>query len=194
MRKQTSSLDLTRWPFFWSILVAVILLAIPLWRIWVAMDQNRFDQLILEAAAENGCDPSLVKAVVWRESKFDPHIHGQHGELGLMQVTSSVGTEWAQAQGEKSFDSNRLLDPATNLRIGSWYLSKGFQQWTYASEPIPIVLAQYNAGRNNVLKWIDANSLANADHFLERIQFPSTRSYVHDILKQYKLYQTRGEF
>lgn len=158
------------------------------------MDQHRFDELILRAAGENGCDPSLIKALVWRETKFNPGARGEAGELGLMQVTPGAAEEWAQARGEKNFNPNRLLDPATNLRVGTWYLSKALQQWAQASEPVPLALAQYNAGRSNVLKWVDASSLADADYFISRIQFPSTKVYVRDVLKQYEIYRERGEF
>ena len=170
------------------------LVAIPLGRMWIHMQQNRFDPLILNAAGENGCDPALIKAVVWRESKFDPQARGKAGELGLMQIMPEVAKDWAQTYEKKELGANDLLDPATNLRIGAWHISKALQGWDQASEPIPLALAQYNAGRSNVLKWVDANSLANAEYFISRIQFPTTRAYVRDILKQYNLYRQRGEF
>ncbi len=179
---------------FFGIALAIGLLAIPLWRMYRAKQHSRFDELILKAAGENGCDPCLIKAVVWRESKFDPSVHGEHGELGLMQVMPVVASEWATSRGLKDLKPDDVLQPEINLRIGSWYLSKALQQWTQASEPIPLALSQYNAGRSNVLKWVDANSLADPEHFIERIQFPSTRSYVRNILKQYQLYRNRGEF
>ncbi len=182
------------WALFWGALLAGILVGVPMWRIHMAMRQDRFDSMILRAAGENGCDPSLVKAVIWRESRFDPTVHGKDGELGLMQVMPSVAIEWAKARGLKDFNSSELLDPATNIRIGSWYLSKSIQQWVQASEPVPLALAQYNAGRSNVLKWVDAGSMGDAEHFIQQIQFPSTRSYVRDILTQYRLYRHRGEF
>jgi len=182
------------WAIIGGLLLAAVLIGIPAWRIHAAMEQNRFDGLILSAAAENGCDPCLVKAVVARESKFDPSVHGNAGELGLMQVMPAVAKEWAEARGRKDFDPNQLLDPATNLRIGAWYLSKALQQWDQASEPVPLALAQYNAGRSNVLKWVDANSMADSDYFISRIQFPSTRTYVRTVFKQYKYYRHHGEF
>ncbi len=111
-----------------------------------------------------------------------------------MQVMPLVGTEWAKAHGEKGFDANRLLDPQTNLRVGAWYLSQALQNWAQASDPIPLALAQYNAGRSNVLKWVDASSMADGEYFISRIRFPSTQGYARDILKQYCLYRNRGEF
>jgi len=182
------------WPIFFGICLAAVLVLVPYGRMRLALQQSRFDHLILKASAENGCDPNLVKAIVWRESKFDSTIRGNAGEFGLMQVMPTVGNEWAAARGDKKMDPNLLFDPETNLRVGSWYIAKALQQWDKASVPVPLALAQYNAGRSNVLKWIDANCLSDHEHFISRIQFPSTRAYVRDILKQYSKYREHGEF
>jgi soluble lytic murein transglycosylase len=178
----------------WGVVLALICLAIPAWRMINSAYQNRFDDLILRAAGESGCDPSLIKAVVWRESKFNPSARGEAGEFGLMQIMPVVGEEWAQSRGITGFKPDELAKPEINLRVGAWYLSKGLQQWSQASHPTPLALAQYNAGRSNVLKWVDANSLADEDYFIGRIGFSSTRQYVRDILKQYHFYRERGEF
>lgn len=175
-------------------LVAAVIVAIPLWRMRVSARENRFDPLILAAAGENGCDPSLVKALIWRESRFDSSVRGKDGEIGLMQVRPVVATEWSAAHGQRPMDAARLADPQTNLRVGSWYLARALQQWSQASEPVPLALAQYNAGRSSVLKWVDARSLADPEAFLQQIQFRSTRAYVRDILKQNRRYHQRGEF
>lgn len=45
---------------------------------------GKYDELIAAAARRHGVSPSLVKAVIWRESKFDPSMVGQAGERGLM--------------------------------------------------------------------------------------------------------------
>lgn len=150
--------------------------------------------MILQAAGENGCDPALIKAVIWRETRFDPQARGRDGEIGLMQVMPAVADEWATERKKTKLTADQLFDPATNLRVGSWYLAKALQQWSQAAEPVPLAVAQYNAGRSNVLKWVDANSMADADSFVESIKFPGTRSYVRDILGQYQLYRQRGEF
>lgn len=175
--------------FFTAVLVFV-----PYSRIQLFLRQSRYDPLILKASAENGCDPNLVKAIVWRESRFNPNSRGQAGELGLMQIMPQVASEWAAAHGQKGVTPEQLIDPEMNLRVGAWYIAKALQQWDRASMPIPIALAQYNAGRGNVLKWVDAGSFSDPEYFLTRIQFPSTRAYVRDILRQYREYREHGEF
>lgn len=158
------------------------------------MKENRFDTLILEASSEYGVDPNLIKAVILRESKFEPATVGTVGEKGLMQVTDTVGEEWAKANKIGSFSAEKLFDPRTNIRAGTWYLAKAMGNWTKAEDPVPIALAEYNAGRKNVLRWMDEKSLKDPDHFVGRIGFPSTQSYVRTIVSQRRYYASNGEF
>src|SRR2546421_2546382 len=56
---------------------------------------QQYDKLIASVAAEHQLDPMLLKAVVWRESRFDPQKYGIAGERGLMQVSEKAANEWA---------------------------------------------------------------------------------------------------
>jgi soluble lytic murein transglycosylase len=59
----------------------------PVYTIYEWLSPARFqqyDQLIQSVAAKNQVDPMLIKAVVWRESRFDAHKYGSAGERGLM--------------------------------------------------------------------------------------------------------------
>lgn len=185
---------LVAWALFLGVALGAATVVAPAFRMGEAARQDRFDAEILAAAGESGCDPDLVKAVVWRESNFDPAVRGRAGELGLMQIRPVVGAEWAAATGNDPLKPGQLADPSLNLRVGAWYLAKAIRHWAHAASPSPLALAQYNAGRANVLKWVDANALADPDAFLSRIQFPSTRAYVQTILGQTEKYRRRGEF
>ena len=57
------------------------------------------DAHILAAARKYGVDPALVKAVVWRESWFNPRAKGQHKEIGLMQIRDAAATDWPEHGG-----------------------------------------------------------------------------------------------
>src|SRR4026207_1524591 len=90
---------------------------------------HQFDNLIRTVATEHHLDPMLVKAVVWRESRFDPRKYGSAGERGLMQVTESAANEWAKETKEENFRVEELFDPKTNLEAGTWYLRRATQHW-----------------------------------------------------------------
>src|SRR3982074_2838644 len=113
-------------------------------------DYRRFDSLIVKAAREYNLDPRLVKAVVWRESRFQADMKGRNGERGLMQVTEVAARDWAIAKGFANFRADELLVPETNLEVGGWYLSKAVQRWNAADDALPFALAEYNAGKSRV--------------------------------------------
>src|SRR5688572_21024331 len=79
------------------ILIAVCVLVYLLHESWWFVRQHSYDRQIRLVAAQHGVSPFLVKAVVWRESKFNRACIGKAGEVGLMQVTAGAGKDWAAA-------------------------------------------------------------------------------------------------
>ena len=134
--------------------------------------EHRFDSQILQVSKQYGVDPALVKGVVWRESKFNPRARGRVGEIGLMQLRPMAAQEWAQASTRSSFDGN-LLDPGTNLQVGAWYLSKLLKRYARTGDPVCYALADYNAGRSNVLRWNKGAAETNSAGFLSQMTFPA---------------------
>ncbi|MCE0522084.1 MAG: lytic transglycosylase domain-containing protein [Methylacidiphilales bacterium] len=151
--------------------------------------ESIYDPLIVSVARNEGVDPFLVRALIWRESRFDPLTHGEADEHGLMQVTPDVGQMWAKANKIDDFTDDALYDPETNIRAGTWYLNRALKHWSQTDDPVTFALAEYNAGRKNALKWVDP--LAPLDHaaFLDRITYPSTRKYVEVILAKRDQYR-----
>jgi soluble lytic murein transglycosylase len=168
-------------PLVWVILGLLLIAGLFEW--WhERRKQQRFDLQIQRVARQYGVDPFLVKAVVWRESRFDPNARGRAGELGLMQIGALAAKEWAQAETRKlSFEGN-LLDPDTNLRVGTWYLGKLIKRYERTDDPVVYGLADYNAGRSNVLRWNKGAAETNSALFLEEMTFPGTREYIRSIL------------
>jgi soluble lytic murein transglycosylase len=170
----------------------------PLYTFYEWMSPARFhqyDRLIRTAAAEHHLDPMLVKAVVWRESRFDPRKYGTRGERGLMQVSEKAANEWARENKITDFHVDQLFDPKTNLGAGTWYLRRAFERWAAQSEPTPFALAEYNAGASRVERWSRGSSVTDipATQFMQNIDFPATRKYVDSIIERYQFYQRRGQ-
>jgi peptidoglycan lytic transglycosylase len=136
----------------------------------------------------------LVKAVVWRESRFDPNKNGSAGERGLMQVSEKAAREWARENKVDNFHVEKLFDPKTNLEAGTWYLRRAFAHWETQSDPLPFALAEYNAGASRAQRWSggDSGAAIPPRTFLKRIDFPGTRKYVDSIIARYAFYQQRG--
>jgi soluble lytic murein transglycosylase len=155
---------------------------------------HQYDQLISSVANKHHLDPMLVKAVVWRESRFDPRKYGSAGERGLMQVSEKAAMEWARENKIDNFRVEQLFDPKTNLEAGAWYLRRAFEHWGTQSDPMPFALAEYNAGASRAQRWSGGDGVAAipAQTFLKRIDFPGTRKYVDAIIARYEFYQRRG--
>lgn len=157
---------------------------------WRGRRERSQDQVILAAAQRYGVDPALVKAVVWRESWFDPHAVGQAGEIGLMQITEPAAREWAEAERVTGFTHTRLFDPAQNTLCGTWYLRKLLRRYPAADDPLPYALADYNAGRSHVLKWARGTAATNSAAFIAQMGFPMTRDYVRAVMSRRERYRT----
>ena len=73
---------------------------------------HRYDAIIKEMAGRRGLDPMVVKAVVWRESRFRPNGKvGLDGERGLMQITDAAAREWVKSEKVASFMPERSFRP-----------------------------------------------------------------------------------
>jgi len=155
---------------------------------------QRYDKLIRSVAIAHHLDPMLVKAVVWRESRFDPKKYGGAGERGLMQVSEKAANEWARENKIDNFRVEQLFDPKTNIDAGTWYLRRAFEHWETQSDPLPFALAEYNAGASRAQRWSGGDGVAAVppQTFLRNIDFPGTRKYVDSIIERYEFYQRRG--
>jgi len=166
-------------------LAATLFLLVALGAALLLHRVHQHDRLIVRIAREMQLDPRLISAVIWVESKFDAGAVGGVGEIGLMQVTETVGKEWATANRVEPFSLHDLFSPEVNIRAGSWYLAKAIKDWSTRPDPLPYALAQYNAGRSNALRW-SRNDGNKPEVFLEQITYPTTRRYIEDILKRYR--------
>jgi soluble lytic murein transglycosylase len=148
--------------------------------------EHRFDSAIAQAAKRYQVDPALIRAVIQQESDFHPGARGRAGELGLMQIREPAALEWASAEHIQGFEHANCLNPLTNVLAGTWYLKKVMRHYNQADDPMPFGLAEYNAGRGNVLKWLAGDGATNSAVFIVRIGFPGTRAYVQKIIQRYR--------
>ncbi len=156
------------------------------WEGWLERSQ---DGVIRAAAHRYGLDPALVKAVVWRESRFNPRAKGRAEEFGLMQLQEDAAREWADAEHVRGFEHQHCFDPATNTLAGTWYLGKLLRRYAQTDNALPYALADYNAGRGNVLKWAKGEASTNSAVFLAQIGFPGTKAYVEQVTARYEHYR-----
>ncbi len=147
----------------------------PLYSLYEWISPARFkqyDSVIRSVSDEQHLDPMLVKAIVWRESRFDPQKYGNARERGLMQVSERAANEWAH---ENKIGNFRVED-------------------LHQSDPLPFALAEYNAGASRAQRWAGGNGSApiSARDFLGNIDFPGTRKYIDQVIMRYQFYKHRG--
>ncbi len=170
------------------ILALLLVAGAAAWWWWQGRLERSQDGPIRAAAQRYGVEPALIKAIVWRESRFHPHARGRAGEIGLMQLQEEAAREWAAAEHLKAFEHELCFDPRTNTLAGTWYLRKLLRRYAQTDNPLPYALADYNAGRGNVLKWNQGAAATNSAAFIEQIGFPSTKDYVRSVLRRYARY------
>ncbi len=154
--------------------------------------ESRHDPAILAAARRYHIEPALVKAVIWRESRFNSHARGRAGEIGLMQIRETAALEWADAERIIPFHHEQLIDPGTNTLAGAWYLSKLLKRYAHTDNPAPYALADYNAGRSHVLRWNKEAAATNSAAFISQITFPGTQKYIGSIQQRRDDYRGDG--
>lgn len=137
-------------------------------------------------AAKNGLDPYLVASLIRQESEFNPNAISYANAYGLMQLLPSVGRAMARQEGMTGFRTFQLLDPETNIRLGTRYLRQMLDRFGGVQE---YALAAYNAGDNRVADWQSAGPYLGMDEFVESIPFSETRNYVQAILRNEETYR-----
>jgi len=158
---------------------------------------EKYDSLINQAAQRYGVAPELIKAVVWRESRFHPDKIGNQGERGLMQITENAAADWVKSEKIETFIPTDLFDSKVNIEAGTWYLKRALAHWSAKEKPIPFALAEYNAGRTRVKRWVQDSGRgesAEAADLQTAMDFPATRGYINEIVQRYEFYIKRGEF
>ena len=176
-----------RW--LWLLVVCALIDVAVIYRWLQRRDDRRFDPHILETARLYEVDPALIKAVIWQESGFDPAARGRAGELGLMQIRPPAAEEWAAAEKVRFFFFARLRDPGTNIRAGSWYLAKLLKRYRQTDHAVPYALADYNAGRTHVLRWMQGRAKTNSAAFVAQMDFPGTQEYIRAVMARRVQYQ-----
>ena len=126
-------------------------------------------------ANRNSLDPSWAFALIRAESAWQPDVRSDANALGLMQLLPGTGQQMARQLGLDWQGTRMLLDPQTNIRLGTRYLAQQagrFQGRTWLAS------AAYNAGPTPVERWLAERGTLPADVFIETIPYRETRDYV----------------
>lgn len=144
-----------------------------------------YQEYIYESALEWEIDPTLIISVMHSESKFSVYAESHRGAIGLMQLMPDTALWIATQIEDNAFTLDKLYDPKTNIRYGTWYLYSLKHEF-HSNEVL--MLAAYNAGRGNVKKWMEEYGWGWDFGDYEKIPFDETRDYVEKVLRNKRAY------
>ncbi|NLY67584.1 MAG: lytic transglycosylase domain-containing protein [Tissierellia bacterium] len=141
---------------------------------------------ISKYSKEFNVDPYLIAAIINVESKYDKYAMSSKEARGLMQIAPITG-KWASEElNIEDFTLEDLFDPELNIMVGAWYLnilSKEFDN------NLQLILAAYNAGSGNVVKWLQNEIYSEDGKTLKEIPFTETQEYVKKVENNIKIYR-----
>lgn len=118
---------------------------------------SSFDELLNQAAAKEGIDASLLKAVAQTESGLDAGALSSAGAKGVMQLMDATARELGVTNS---------FDPAQNIAGGAKYLK---QMLTRYGGDVKRALAAYNAGPGTVDSFGGVPPYAETQAYVEKI-------------------------
>jgi soluble lytic murein transglycosylase len=142
--------------------------------------------IIREQASAKHLDPALIAAVIYAESKFEPHPSAA-GAQGLMQILPATAYYLAHLSGGTRFTAADLATPRVNVAYGSYYLRYLLDHYN-GNEMLAV--AAYNGGIANVDSWVAHAQAEGRELAPEAIPFPETREYVRRVLDAQQLYRS----
>jgi soluble lytic murein transglycosylase-like protein len=87
-----------------------------------AAGEADYAAMVSAQAAANGVPEALVHRIIMRESRYQPHLVGRGGTIGLMQIKLAT----ARGVGYTG-DAAGLRDPNTNLTYAVKYLAGAYR-------------------------------------------------------------------
>ncbi len=152
--------------------------------LWEYAYPRAYDSFVVPLAKSLGVSESLVWGIMRSESHYRAEARSPVGALGLMQLMPFTSKKVADLLGLKEFQVDRLIEPETNIKLGTRYLKRLNEKYRY----VPLVAAAYNAGPHRVASWLKSFGLLDMDEFIEHIPYVETRNYVKRVVRNYQIY------
>ena len=153
---------------------------------WEGLFPRPYWDALRRYSDENGLDPYLVASLIRQESEFNPGVVSHANAYGLMQLLPSTGKSTAKQVGLHNYKTDSLLDPTTNIQLGTKYFREMVDHF---GGQIEYALAAYNAGDSRVESWRSSGSYRDIEEFVESIPFTETREYVQAIVRNAEVYK-----
>ena len=141
---------------------------------------------VVTEAKKRGLDPRLVLAIMKQESAFKPNAKSPSAARGLLQLTIDAAQKYAKRAGLNQVTDDSLYQPATNIAVGSEYLSELSRMFAGLPEAIA---ASYNGGEDNVARWLGRSNQNDEGVFAAEVGFTESKNYVFKVMSYYRAYR-----
>jgi len=144
---------------------------------------RQYNDTVIACYYEYSVPVSVIYAAVKMESDYDSGLVTD-GQIGLMQLTREEYDSLSAELGKQK-DSGLLFEPATNLNIGTYKLSKlytKYGQWK-------AVYAALYIGEETVDEWLSDSDNLDENGNLSEIPDKDTEKYVKKFEKTVKIYK-----
>lgn len=155
-------------------------------RTWTLAYPAAFAPQVWRTSWENGVDPLLMLSIMRAESVYKHDAVSPVGALGLIQVMPATGSKVAALSNMEGFRVERLLEPAVNIGVGTWYMGRLMER--FGPGMFPLAVGSYNGGPHNIGRWLKAKVGHDLEDFVEEIAFDETRYYVKKVTRFYSIY------
>src|SRR5690606_28463415 len=140
---------------------------------------------LLQAAKARDIHPSWAFAITRQESGFMADARSHVGATGLMQLMPATAKETAKRFNIPLSSHQQVLNPNTNIQLGTAYLSQIYGQ--FKGNRV-LASAAYSAGPVRVRQWLKNAEHLPFDVWVENIPFDETRQYVQNVLTYSVIY------
>jgi len=141
---------------------------------------------VVTEAKKRGLDPRLILAIMKQESAFKPNAKSPSAARGLLQLTIDAAQKYAKRAGLNQVTDDSLFQPATNIAVGSEYLSELSRIFAGLPEAIA---ASYNGGEDNVARWLGRSNQNDEGVFAAEVGFSESKNYVFKVMSYYRAYR-----
>lgn len=141
-------------------------------------ESNQYNEIIEEAGRTYNIDPAVIKAIIKKESNFDPDAKSKKDAYGLMQIKEIAYQDvkaWKEYNINWSFEDAKY-NPRHNILTGTAYFK--LLKEKYGIKDLRLQLSAYNAGLS--VKSLHPSRIPNV-------------AYVDGILGSYNKF-SEGEF
>ena len=171
------------------VVVAICVVAVGIRIVRSTIFPREYRPLVYSSADKYGLDPLLVASMIFVESHYRPDAISSKKAVGLMQIMEGTAVEMAADGGTVDFKLEMLNEPQINLDFGCRYLKQLMERF---DGDVVLVLAGYNAGPENVRKWLqkaEEHHIIESRETIARFAFKDTADYVKDVTRIRRLYK-----